>query len=43
MQHMKLSTKIILAVIATVLTTGLGGTLTVYWLSRATRVDALHD
>ncbi len=40
---MKLSHKIILAVIATVLATGLGGALTVYWLSKANRINALHD
>ena len=40
---MKLSTKIILAVIATVITTGLGGAATVYWLSKSNRVNALHE
>ena len=40
---MRLSTKIILAVIATVIVTGLGGALTVYWLSKTNRVNALHD
>jgi methyl-accepting chemotaxis protein len=40
---MKLSTKIILAGIATVIITGLGGAATVYWLSKANRVSALHD
>jgi methyl-accepting chemotaxis protein len=39
----KISTKIIIAVIATVVAVAAGSTTTVYFLSKANRIDALHE
>ncbi len=40
---MKISTKIIITVIVTVVAVAAGGTTTVYFLSKANRIDALHE
>jgi len=40
---MKLSTKIIIAAAAAVVATAIGACITVYWLSKHNRVEALHD